>query len=521
MTKEAKVTENLSPAVIVTVGEQGAAVGKLLAARYPTDTYPLPAVHVGSADVDFDGLIEKINRSARHTDAVTELPAVIVIADVADADAVLRVLDAVRGGATTVKPRVWPAFVTGAPTDLGTFDAALDERGTGSCDLVLIMTGASSQEASADALAAWLHVKMPAPASVLAELPDSQGRICRYVALGCRAIDSEQRRTGTAGGQTVATINLISTSNSNTAVERVAAQLVIRAQSEVSVVAADAAVVALTEAAQQYSAAELLRRESEVTVSLTEVDRNLGPALRADLPQIITDVVAQLSAETTAAVAAPEEPTVADSALSETTGQASDGAGDGAGRTETVSQLVLLASKGGLTKMFSRNRMATVAETIGPLARADVAATVHSALGQVQTDIRGLVEDEMQRLADQHTAELDAATRATEEAESSTWNKAVSKARREVGLWPSVDVAGISRSWGGGVPAARQYVVGSASALRLLAEDDAFMPIVDLRTQAPRSSENAEIDLRDHPQHSAGRATVLLAQYGLPLAALR
>jgi hypothetical protein len=516
VTQDAKETENLSPAVIVTVGPEAAAVGQLLAARYPTDTLSLSVEQAGSAKIDFAGLIKKINKSARHTDAVTELPAVVVIADIADSDAVLRVLDAIRSGKTMVKPRVWPAFVTGVPTELGAFDSALDERGTGSCDLVLIMTGAASQQASADALAAWLHVKMPAPASVLAELPDSQGRICRYVALGCRAVDPARRRVGTSGAQTAISLDVAK------AAVRINAELAVRAQSDASVVAVAAAVAALTEAAQQYSAADLLRSESELTVALTGIDRNLVPALRSDLPQIVTEVVAQLSAESTAEpaaeAAATQAETVADSAPQELTGPT----GDGADRTATVSQLVLLASKGGLTKMFSRNRMATVAETIGPLAQADVAATIRSALGQVQTDIPALVENEAKRLADLHTAELDAAARAAEQAESTTWNDAVDTARREVGLWPSVDVAGISRSWGGGVPAARQYVVGSASALRLLADDDAFMPIVDLRTQEyVAAADGDEIDLRDHANHSVRKATVLLAQYGLPLAALK
>ena len=50
-------------------------------------------------------------------------------------------------------------------------------------DLVLMMTGTASSSEKAAALGAWLHVKI-CPPSVLGELPDIDGRICRYVAIG-------------------------------------------------------------------------------------------------------------------------------------------------------------------------------------------------------------------------------------------------------------------------------------------------------------------------------------------------
>jgi len=520
VTQDANLIDKLSPAVIVTVGPDAGTVGELLAARYPIDSYSLSAEQLGSTDSEFDGLIEKVNSSARHTDAVTELPAVVVIADVGNAEVVLRVLDAVRGGETTVKPRVWPAFVAGTPSHLAEFDRALDERGTGSCDLVLIMTGATSPDASADALAAWLHVKIPAPASVLAELPDSEGRICRYVALGCRAVH--------AGGQAQADASpdLVAISIDSSAVAaRVSAELSTRAHTDPLVETANEAVAALTNAAQQYSAPDLLRCESELAVALTEVDRKLVPVLRAELPKLVVEMVAQVSA---APPAGPDSggsgpDPAADSATDSAAHTLPEAAAEAGapGRTHTVSQLVLLASKGGLTKMFSRNRMATVAETIGLLAEADVAATVRSAVSAIDGEVPSLVSVEAQRISAEQLAEGQAVALAAQEAESTTWNQNVDQARRDVELWPTVDVTGISRSWGGGVPPARQYVVGSASALRLLTEDDAFMPIVDLRTQPRSEADGDEIDLRDGTHQSAGRATVLLAQYGLPLAALR
>jgi hypothetical protein len=506
--KEANVTPKLSPAVIVTMGDAAHSVGELLADRYPVAAFPLPD---GCADAGFEGLITLINDSVAGPDGATELPAVLIIADTDHSQDVLRVLDEIRAGATTVKPRVWPAIVAGHPARLAEFDAALDARRTSSCDLVLVMTGSNSPEEQADALSAWLHVKMPAPASVLADLPDSRGRICRYVGLGCVAVDVGQAPSYVS--TTAATFDDAG------AVEQICEELANVATSDRSVVSANSAVAALVVAAQSYSAADVMRSESDVTVALGDIERELAPSLEVALPGIVTEVVRTLSS-TQEPQDAPKAVADAsgDAAAEDVNGKTADGSG---GRTETVSQLVLLASKGGLSKMFNRNRMAAVAETIEPLARADVSAAVDAALQQADARVPILVKDETQRLAEADAAALEQVAQTAQNASTLAWNQAVDKARREVVLWPTINIEGISRSWGGGVPAARQYVVASASALRLLAEDDAIMSVVDLRTQHRADTDDGDIDLRDQPEISGGKAMVLLAQYGLPLAALK
>ncbi len=557
MTQDANESQNLSPAVVVTIGKYASSVGTKLAELYPTDAYPIPD---SAVPAEFGALIDSINSASASSQTTTELPAVLVIADTDQADSVVTVLDAIRAGTTTVKPRVWPTFVAGSPATLDGFDAGLNERGTGSCDLVLVMTGSKSPQDQAQALASWLHVKMPAPASVLAELPDSQGRICRYVALGCRTVEPGKVRSTDRPATDLQDVDVAAAS------ELISAELASRAYSDPSVEAANAAVSALSQAASTYSAPDLLSSESTLTIALNKVDRTLVTTLQASLRQIVTDVVTQLSESTGQSRAGGVEET-ADSTVDSDAGSdaGSDGkpggvaAGasdststetsaavppDSLGRTQTVSQLVLLASKGGLTKMFSRNRMASVAELIEPLAAADVTAAVRSALAQLDSQTAPLVEAAVQQIADEAEVGRKEAALAAQVADALTWNQALATARRQVSIWPTVETAGISRSWGGGVPAARQYVVGSARALASLTEDDSYMPIVDLRTQpqaatkadtaqgsetqtiadpagaADGSKISDEVDLREGST-SQPQATVLLAQYGLPLAALK
>ena len=63
------------------------------------------------------------------------------------------------------------------------------------------------------------------------------------------------------------------------------------------------------------------------------------------------------------------------------------------------------------------------------------------------------------------------------------------------------------------------YVVGSESALRAMPEDDEALSIIDLR-ERDEPVDARKIDLRDGVRGVNQRhATVLLAQYGLPLVA--
>lgn len=436
------------------------------------------------------------------------LPAVVVLAQTSDAPAVVELLRALRAQTPTVRPRVWPTFVAGDPTQLADFDAAVDELGPGACDLVLMMTGTASSSEKAAALGAWLHVKMPAPPSVLGELPDIEGRICRYVAIGSGTVSPD---TNTGSSEELEPIPPVDVDALTKAVRRALAESAGKA---VSVTAANDSASALCAAAEDLDPVALLQAETNLANALADVGRQLSKSLTDSLGPIIE---AQIDAPVESAADASGGD-ASDDAASATDQVAADD------RTAAVSQLVLLASKGGLSKMMSRSRMASVAQSIAAAARRDVDAAVARAVAQVEYEvpdrINAAIAARQRRFEDQQAAvEL-----ADNQHLDSLWRGALINCRKAVALWPTVDTDGIKRSWGGSVPAPRHYVVGSEAALRALPDDDDALSVIDLRESATVVSPTggASIDLREGNRSSSDRhATVLLAQYGLPLGAFR
>lgn len=103
----------------------------------------------------------------------------LIIADLADAGAVA---DLLKTRTTAVK--TWVALVLDATAkpvvdEIEKFDQQLEELGVGAVDLVLLV----DQTTAVAGLSAWSVVKAEAPASVLSRLPDTNGSVCRYVAL--------------------------------------------------------------------------------------------------------------------------------------------------------------------------------------------------------------------------------------------------------------------------------------------------------------------------------------------------
>lgn len=507
------MSQKLSPAVIISIGDHADQVARYLGASYPALTRHLPQGADESAVARV--VAEVTDGPTRPLEGHMELPGLLVIADTADHQTVLAVLDAIFAAETTAKPRVWPTFTSGTPSQLGSLDEALTTRGSGICDLVLMLTGTESADEQARALSAWLHVKMPAPASVLAQLPDSDGRICRYVALGSTVV-SPGPLNGTTTAKKESTSDLARASEASiVAVDQVAVAATVNqelarvaADDATAMVARDAA-SALIAAAHDYDAPALMRAENNLAAALNHLDRRLVPELESALARIARAAVEQAllgGGAEAAPDASPQPPVGSDADI---------------GRTQTVSELVLLASKGGLSKMFSRNRMATLAQALEPVARADVDTAVQQAVDHVSAQVGPLVTLEVKAATE--TAEQQRAQAAQEVGalRDQLWAQALATGRSAVTLWPTVSTTGITRAWGGGVPAPRQYLVGSAAALEGLAEDDAIMTVIDLRDVpgAPIDSvpvgESAAVGTR-----ASDEAVVLLAQYGLPLAAL-
>jgi hypothetical protein len=172
------VSEDLSRVAVIAVGSATATYAREVAG----DTSHSAITITRSSDID--DVVTQVADQFAASDASSRLPAVLLISDTKEADTVVAVIRALRAARLPMRPRVWPAFVSGDVSHLDNFDKALDELGSSASDVVVIATGSGGTAATSTALRAWLHVKVPAPPSVLAELPDKSGHTCRYVAVG-------------------------------------------------------------------------------------------------------------------------------------------------------------------------------------------------------------------------------------------------------------------------------------------------------------------------------------------------
>ena len=490
----------LLPAAIVAIGRDAAAIASAATGHYPATVTAVDVIEPVGAPQLAAELLSSLGAAASDSGSGSGLPAIVVLAHTSQATAVTELLVALRAQAATIRPRVWPTFVAGDPSTLGEFDVAVDQLGTGSCDLVLMMTGTASSSEKAAALGAWLHVKMPAPPSVLGELPDIDGRICRYVAIGSGTVSPD------AAGAVPTVVATPPPVDYEQLADAVRARLSATAAKAVSVTAANDAASALCAAAEDLDAAALLRAENNLANALADVSRQLSKTLSDALGGIISE---ELESPTGQIESEDEQ-----GAHEEVPGS---GAADD--RTAAVSQLVLLTSKGGLTKMLSRSRMAAVAQSISAAARRDVDDTLRRAVDQANHEVPDRINAAIDARERQLIQLREAAELADAQLVDKVWRDALVNCRKAVSLWPQVSTSGIRRSWGGSVPAPRQYVVGSQAALRALPEDDEALSIIDLRDRDEQAAPG-KIDLRDGVRGIGQRhATVLLAQYGLPLVA--
>jgi len=503
----------LLPAAIVAIGADAAKVGEQLGEHYESMLTTVDSV----TSADAPGLAEQTLAALQERGTAAGvgqgLPAIAVLATTSQWQDVAEFVTALRQQPSTLRPRVWPTFVGGDADALTEFDARLDELGTGACDLVLMMNGDAEPSAKAGALGAWLHVKMPAPPSVLGELPDVAGKICRYVAIGSKSL-GDVDAVGVESAQPAAI------ADAATVTPAVTLALAAAANKTVSVIAANDAASALCAAAEDLDASALLRAESHLAQALTDVSRQLSKQLSDALSQLVeAELEAAARDEVEGESGARDE--VAETAVEDVAQSPAALGAPAEDRTEAVSQLVLLASKGGLSKMFSRSRMTGIAQSVSAAARRDVDVAVKKAIAPVAHEVPDQVAAGVARRQEQQDA-----ARAAQEAQAAQqsdeqWRLALAACRDEVALWPAVDISNVRRSWGGAAPAPRQYVVGSESALRGLPDDDDSLSVIDLRDSAtPTGAPAVDIDLRDSESLAPSRrATILLAQYGLPLTA--
>lgn len=493
---ESAISE-LPSASVVSFGELAGQVATAVADHYPITHHAV----AGDLVAVVSAVAADIEPKRTSPAGQGSLPAVLVIAETQCAADVLALLEALRDVQVAIKPRVWPAFVGGDVAALSDFDQRLDGSGAGLCDVVLALMGAPSAAEQASALGAWLHVKMPAPASVLGELPDSQGRICRYVAMGSTTVESP-----TADGQDPSALPSVDVEAVTLVVQE---SLVHAATTAPVLLAAQAAAHELREACLATDPAAILGAEQRFAAALVSVANDLAGALNR---HVVTQVAEQLGRP-------PVVTGLRNPADSEQLRLATpiEKLGD---RSDQVSALVLMSSKGGMSKLFGKNKITTAAATLANQADADLDALVATVVEAVGAQVKARVQDAVEVQRDNHkTATTLAAAERTDKIRAA-WDFSIEKARSRAVVWTPTETAGIKRAWGGPVPAPRRYLVGSMNVVRHADDRDDTMTVIDLRESAESGSElgrdpdNALVDLAD-------RAVVLVAQYGLPLVALR
>ncbi len=403
------------------------------------------------------------------------LPGLLIVAGVDASNDVAEFVAELRRASLEVRPRVWPAFIDGELSALQSFDEAIDQLGPSACDLVLTLSGAPDAQAQADALAAWLAVKMPAPASVLGELPDTAGRICRYVALGVQRVDAAviDLTEPTTVTDSLPQLDDVIAVTSRAVTEQIDEWLA----------ASTKAASALANAAAAGAPAAVLSADATLTAELegfrAHVDATLETLVNAEAVHALVGAhVAATDSETDESEAAVPE---------------------SGSRVEAVSQLVLLASKGGFSRMFAKSKITEAGAAVTAAARADVARERAAAIERSEPLVREQAAKELDARADQLTALVEQERRDEQTRQASKSATALKKALKNATAWPSVDVANVQRAWGAGAPEPRLYVIGQAAGL----EDDPTVTVIDVR-EKPDSGQ-----------------LVLIAQYGLPVTALR
>ncbi len=450
---------------VISVGQTAERVAQLLGEAYP----------VRVVGIDDLAALANANQGSANQESRPALSAVVLLASTQDAGDVVTALSTLRGIPSTIRPRIWPTFVAGDPALLTDFDRALDEADSPMADVVLMVTKSPSAQHQADALAAWLRVKVPAPASVLACLPDSAGRTCRYVALGATEVSGAGALD--EAGALDAVTSLIAV---------VQEELAERAPKLEPVENLASAAEYLGAAAREAEPAKILRADRALGAAVTlardalpdelaeiarrSVGRGVG-SVAAHLPTddvrlaLILDAVAVTTDSVSAQVAAPELQV---------------------GLADAVSGLVIAASRGGLAKVLRRSKINDLANLVSEAATTLTTSVVNAAVAAAQLGVADIAASALRE--------------AVRQGALAQWNDVVAAECATTNVWPTLWTEGVTRSWGGGVPAPRYYVVGSTEVVLALKDQTDVFTVIDLREPTT--------------------AVVLVAQYGLPLAAL-
>lgn len=498
--------------VVISIGTAAAAVKSILTSA---DSFDFEVVEL----TENDGLADQLARLAASPDPTRSGPdaagvrvpdAVLVLGDTSVADPVAQAVAALAGNGPTARKRVWPAFVAGDPAELNAFDDALDELSDSDCDAVLMLTHAPSPEQAAQTLLAWLTVKLPAPASVLGQLPDASGRICRYVALGYEQVSpvAAPERAESGGDDTTAAD---SDAGDDLPDAEVAARLAACGEQLEQAVRTLAPAVALHERRDALDAAMAATDLASVIAAAQDLalatDTDIHPAVAA-LTAELAGEAAQTEPKPPAMTSVPDA-TVAGEPAGEPAGESRDALAPQppsltAALAAALAAYVVVAGRTGFGRMVSGGRRRQAGATLAAAADALVTEAERTWIAQAQHELRPAVRSAIlqrrsaARAAAAETARRQAATAAED------WRADVERAVAGGRTWQHVDASRVTRSWGAGPAAPRKYVIGSGAT---------FDSVIDL-------TDPGEPCLRVTTPTGTAAVIVLTAQYGLPLTAL-
>lgn len=456
--------------------------------------------------------------------AVSAPGSVLLIGDTAQAELTTATVQALaRDGGPNTRLRIWPVFVSGDPSELDEFDATLDELPDANCDAVLMLTHVPGPEQAARALLAWLTVKLPAPASVLGQMPDAAGRICRYVALGSELVAAlrdtdEGAKTGAAensdsavSGGLAAAIGVATQRPDPLEVSELLGRLQTALNEQPGMVALRDSRAMINTAMDAANLTAVVEAHQQLVMA--------GDAdIRMELDALTTELVVAAGRESGRATETADTP--APSALDDHLGLATSGTADTGGTraaapsqagppskpslATALAQYLVVAGKTGLGRMVSGGRRRQAAVDLAAAADAFVAGVEQAWIAQGEQLLHAavLAGAERARAAAVAGAAAESAARAT--AAEARWKTQVEGAMATGNTWQGVDESRVVRSWGSGAAAARRYVIGSGELLET---------VVDL-------TDGSEPCLRVITATATEAVTVLTAQYGLPLSAL-
>lgn len=481
------------PVAVIGVDEVGLDVAEKVAAGCGVVAIgPVGAFGEGASDLDSVW-------SALDAPTSDYVPAVALVGATDSAGDIRTLIAAITSADPGLRPRIWPMFVAGSPSGLSSWEHPLTAADLSLVDVAISTLGAPTTEDTVRALVAWMRLKVPAPASVLGQLADVNGRRCQFVVLGAHAIGEafpadRPSQSAQVGEPVDAAAVPVPAELSEAAEEAVAQSTTLQCLD-----ASAAGLVGAVAASDQVDVAAVVQAETEFSTALgSAVEAGLARAREDLLPLICRTADAAATDGFPAAAPTAEPEPVAEP---ETVAQMADeqrlqgqSAGSTRPRTEIVAEWISLATKGPMGRMWHRGNISRCADELLVAVESEAAAARSDTQSQLLRWVTQQWQAQLQLALNAandtpaHPSGLDSAAQAR-----------VRNAISECHPWTPVDPARVERSWGQGLASARKYLFGVPASARELFDEPDVMVAATL-TDIPDIEE----------------MVVLAAQYGIP-----